>query len=220
MGTAATTPCGGGPDRDDIDGGTGDDVISGGKGDDLLNGDCAALNTPGPSDDRILDCEGADALFGGPGFDDLHDHNLTDGGADFDACSTDAEQTECETHRGFRGSGQSKETAEEWREVVTEVFTEWEITEEIEHGLQIIACESVGDPFQITRPTFVTGIFQHHPRFWEQRTGWAGIPGASIFDPHAQATVAAWLVTNDTDGNPWRPHFDCARVLTELGIWE
>jgi Ca2+-binding RTX toxin-like protein len=210
----------GGKHRDDIDGGTGDDLVAGDRGDDLLNGDCASLNDPGPGDNRILDCEGTDSLFGGPGYDDLHDHHFTDGGPDFDACSTDAEQVDCETYRGSRGSGRDKETAEEWREVVTEVFTEWGLTDEIEHALQIIACESVGDPFQITRPTFVTGIFQHHPRYWDVRTERAGIPGASIFDPRAQATIAALLVTEDRDGNPWVPHFHCAVVLEGFGIWE
>lgn len=210
----------GGKDRDDIDGGTGDDVVAGNKGDDLLNGDCTSLNEPGPGDDQILDCEGTDSLFGGPGYDDLHDHHFTDGGADFDACSTDAERVGCETHRGSRGPGRDKETAEEWRQVVTEVFTDWELAGEIEHALQVIACESVADPFQITRPTFVTGIFQHHPRYWDVRTERAGIPGASIFDPRAQATIAALLVTEDRDGNPWVPHFHCAVVLEGFGIWE
>lgn len=210
----------GGRDRDDIDGGTGDDVVSGGKGDDLLNGDCVDLRQPGPSDDRILDCEGTDVLYGGPGFDDLHDHHFTDGGEDFDACSLDAERPGCETYRGSRGSGQDKATAEEWRAVVTEVFTEWGLSDQIEHALQIIACESVGDPFQITRPTFVTGLFQHHPAYWERRAEWAGVPGASIFDPYAQASVAAWLVSNDTQGNRWVPHFHCATLLSQLGIWE
>ena len=72
----------------------------------------------------------------------------------------------------------------------------------------------------VTRPTFVTGIFQHHPLYWEARTARAGISGASIFDPYAQATVAALLVTEDKNGNRWIPHFHCATILEGLGIWE
>ena len=209
----------GGADRDDIEGGGGDDVIRAGPGDDIVHGDCR--DKAGAA---AAECAGRDLVYGGIGFDDLHDHarvfadDRVDGGPDFDACHPEsALRVRCETYRGFRGSGQAKSTAAEWRPIVTEIFTDWGISEEIEHAMQIIACESLGDPFVVTPPTYVAGIFQHHPDFWTERTAKAGIPGRSIFDPEAQAIVAAWLVR---DGGGWS-HWHCLLVLRdELGIWE
>ena len=92
--------------------------------------------------------------------------------------------------------------------------------------------ESLGDPF-ITTPSspdgaYVTGLFQHKDIYWVSRAASAGIAGASIFDPLANARVAAWLVArslaqNADDPDVERPgwtHWVCDEGLAERGLWE
>lgn len=42
---------------------------------------------------------------------------------------------------------------------------------------------------------FYKGTFQHHPGYWPARAAAAGYPGASIYDPEANAMVSAHLWT-------------------------
>jgi hypothetical protein len=102
---------------------------------------------------------------------------------------------------------------------VTEVFTEWGLADEVERALAVMACESLGDPFIVNASSGVTGLFQHRPVYWEDRTTKAGIPGANILDPWANTWVAAYLVRRSTDdphpNGPWG-HFYCGHVL---GYW-
>jgi peptidoglycan hydrolase-like protein with peptidoglycan-binding domain len=146
------------------------------------------------------------------------------GGAGFDTCDSPDEGTDCESHRGLRSGGPfSSAAAEEWRPLITEVFTEWGLEGEVDRAVAVAACESSGDPF-ITTPSTpggaeVIGLFQHKSIYWPDRAEWAGVPGASPFDPRSNVVVAAWLVdrslrNGDAEGG-WS-HFDCGRIL---GFW-
>ena len=159
-----------------------------------------------------------DSLMGGPGFD---------------TCNSPDAGTGCESTRGLRaGAPWNSSAAAEWRSVVTQAFEERGLEAEIQHALAIVACESLGDPF-ITTPsspdgTFVVGLFQHKDIYWASRAESAGIPGASIFDPLANARVAAWMVArsiaqNSGDPDVERPgwtHWVCDEGLAERGLWE
>lgn len=160
------------------------------------------------------------------------DDSLT-GGPGFDTCNSPDTGKGCESRRGVRaGSPWNPSAAEEWRAVITQAFTERGLEGEIEHAVAIVACESLGDPF-ITTPSspegaFVVGLFQHKDAYWARRAESAGIPGASIFDPLANARVAAWMVVgslaqNAGDPDVERPgwtHWVCDEGLAERGLWE
>ena len=54
--------------------------------------------------------------------------------------------------------------------------------------------------FAVNKSSRAAGWFQHLPKFWEERTEAAGIPGASIADPVAQLKVAAYLLYETPQG--------------------
>ena len=159
------------------------------------------------------------ALFG-----DLGDRKVLQGGTGFDTCNGATRRIGCESHRGLRpGAPRNPAAAEEWRTLVTEVFTEWDLKAEIDRALAIVACESLADPM-ITTPAggsgyFWIGLFQHTDRYWDARAVRAGIGKASPYDPRANAVVAALLVRESIDGGhsrgPWG-HFGCGKIL---GYW-
>jgi hypothetical protein len=246
----------GGEGDDYLWGDEGADELVGGGGDDLLQG--------GPDADSLLGGQGHDELWGAecqvsspitcqtapsgrpPAGGVVDPGDLLDGGSRFDSCNG-GQLTSCETYRGSRGSGRDKETAEPWRPVITRAFRERaalladtrpEVADallgEVEHALQIVACESLGDPYQTTpsgpAPTTVDGLFQHKSTSWEDRAAAAGFPGASVFNPLANSRVAAWMVAHDIawyldhpDSNVERPawtDWHCDEVLVRLGLWE
>jgi hypothetical protein len=154
------------------------------------------------------DTGAGDVLEGGVGFDTCNDPNGGDG---------------CESVRGIRaGAPWSAGAADEWRPLVNEVFSAWDLEEEIERAVAVVACESLGDPF-VTTPSRngseVIGLFQHSSTYWDDRAADAGIPGGSPLAPRDNVTVAAWLVRRSIDlgdaNGPWH-HFDCGRLL---GFW-
>ena len=49
-----------------------------------------------------------------------------------------------------------------------------------------------------------TGIFQYLPDTWREFSARAGLPGASIWDPEAQAHVTAWAFANGLSS-----HWEC-----------
>jgi Ca2+-binding RTX toxin-like protein len=156
------------------------------------------------------------ALFG-----DVGDRKVLKGGHHFDTCNGANRKRGCESHRGLRpGAPWNSEAAEEWRPLIADVFTEWGLEDEIDHAVAVVACESLADPM-ITTPTgsghYWIGLFQHTDRYWDARTGRAGIDGASPYDPRSNATVAALLVAESEDSSrgPWA-HFGCGKLL---GFW-
>lgn len=155
------------------------------------------------------------------------------GGAGFDTCNAPDTGTGCESRRGLRArSPWNAAAVEEWRPLITEVFTEQGIEGEIDHALAIVACESLGDPFistpSIPAGAYVVGLFQHKDIYWARRAASAGLPGASPLDPWANAQVAAWLVADSIarygdDPNVARPgwvHWACDEALVARGLWE
>jgi hypothetical protein len=55
------------------------------------------------------------------------------------------------------------------------------------------------------RRSGASGLFQHMPRYWADRSAKAGWPNAWIFDGEANIAVAAWLWGQTGD---WR-HWSC-----------
>jgi len=252
----------GGPGNDSLQGGTGDDYLFGDEGDDLLQGrGHHDLLYGGSGVDRLRGNSGADELWGGECDEvDWNDHfcravpsgrvtneapaeagDLLFGDANFDSCNCGeepgCEQTDCETERGWRpGAPWNEEAAEEWRPYIEAAFTAFGVEDEIEHAMQIVSCESLADPFQVTPPfapphftnMAVAGLFQHRIAYWDSRSAAAGVGGLPPYRPDANAYVAAWLVRDsiDKDLHPWyhwgaNGYFDgCYDALVEHGVWE
>jgi hypothetical protein len=93
---------------------------------------------------------------------------------------------------------------EEWRLLVSAYFA----TSDVDLALRVISCESGGDPNAQNPRSGAAGLFQHIPRYWDARTAAIGLPGASIFDPVANVSAAAWLVYTEGWG-PWAPSKGC-----------
>lgn len=93
--------------------------------------------------------------------------------------------------------------AEGWRGLVEEHFAPGDV----DRALRIMACESNGDPDARNRSSGASGLFQHMPRYWSERSAGAGFAGESIFDPVANVAVAAWMVY-DYAGGGWQ-HWVC-----------
>jgi Ca2+-binding RTX toxin-like protein len=248
----------GGAGDDLLQGGPGADDLQGRGGfDELWGSECYEIHPPFPHFCR------ATPSGRPPAGGDADPGDALDGGPAFDACNRGAAEAACETIRWWRPDAPwDKSAAEEWRSYVVQAFEEraayilehpedypgppdggpgyevlaQDVLDEIEHAMQIVACESLGDPFQVTpfyaQGTTVNGLFQHSMRYWQSRSSAAGIPGASPFDPLANARVAAWLVADSIqrwwDGAPGgnlRPawyHWACdeAIVRRDPSLWE
>jgi len=129
---------------------------------------------------------------------------------------------------GWNGS----DGAEQWRGLVTTVFTQWGLHEEvcgtganadkcigsqIENALTIMTCESRGQPNVVNYRSGTTGLFQHRPSFWDARTArvrdhFAGFAvNATAYNPDHNIMVAAllvWesreaLIGNSSRSGPW-----------------
>lgn len=79
--------------------------------------------------------------------------------------------------------------AERWRSLVARYFPWWEVDD----ALRVMRCESGYDPNARNKYSGASGLFQHMPRYWADRSSRAGWGGYSIFDPEANVAVAAWL---------------------------
>lgn len=79
-------------------------------------------------------------------------------------------------------------SVESWR-----VLVESHFGPETDTALCILWHESRGDPGAVNPSSGASGLFQHLPRYWSERSAKAGVAGADIFDPTANVIVAAWL---------------------------
>lgn len=95
--------------------------------------------------------------------------------------------------------------AARWESTVRKYFAE----QDVERALSVVFCESSGNPDAKNISSTATGLFQHLPKFWSERSDRAGFPGADIRDPDANAAVAAWLVYNDGGWRHWYPSAGC-----------
>jgi hypothetical protein len=91
-------------------------------------------------------------------------------------------------------------SAEEWRPLVAEFFE----AADVDRALDVMQCESRGDPAAKNPRSTASGLFQHLASHWDGprdgRAAEAGWAGADVFDPVANIAVAAWLVY---DGGGW-----------------
>lgn len=90
----------------------------------------------------------------------------------------------------------------EVRALVTTYFR----PEDVERAIQVAYCESNFNASAVNPRTGASGLFQHMPRYWNERSTLAGWAGASLFDPQASTAVAAWLLYDPSGG--WH-HWDC-----------
>jgi hypothetical protein len=93
---------------------------------------------------------------------------------------------------------------EEWRALVSSYFA----VSDVDKALRVIACESGGDPNAQNPRSGAAGLFQHIPRYWADRSAMVGLPGASIFDPVANVSAAAYLVYT-VGWSPWAASAHC-----------
>lgn len=78
---------------------------------------------------------------------------------------------------------------EAWRTLVTEFFP----ADVVDQALEVMWCESRGDPGAVHAESGASGLFQHLPEFWAERSLGAGLEGSDIADPEANIAVAGWL---------------------------
>ncbi|MBN2113269.1 MAG: hypothetical protein JW785_03985 [Acidimicrobiia bacterium] len=244
-----------GDDGDDtLIGGAGDDLLQGGPGvdnlqgrggfDELWGGECGDL--AGAVHCRLVPS-------GRPEGDPEADPgDVFNGGPAIDACNTDenrpmASLPGCEEYRGEHGLPSVKATSQEWWDEIVLAFEERAVLliaednvpladalmREVEHAKQIASCESLGDIFEMNPFGGATadGLFQHRSTYWAERAVDAGYPEASVFDPLANARVAAWLVAGSIeiysdDPDIERPawvHWSCDEYLIDNydpPVWE
>ena len=87
--------------------------------------------------------------------------------------------------------------------------------EDRQWALRVAFCESTGFPEDITsdavnRSSGAAGWFQHLPKFWEERSTKAGIPGGDIMDPENNVYIASWLLYETSQGTShWYPSEHC-----------
>ncbi|MEE8491773.1 MAG: transglycosylase SLT domain-containing protein [Acidimicrobiia bacterium] len=81
--------------------------------------------------------------------------------------------------------------------------------EDVERAVLIVWCESRYDASAVNPSSGASGLFQHIPRFWSERSQKAGWAGADIFDPEANTAVAAWLRYSSGDWKHWYPSAGC-----------
>ena len=95
-----------------------------------------------------------------------------------------------------------------WRTLVERYFpdgTSWA-------ALQVIACESGGNPFAVNEESGATGLFQFLEGTWVLAAAGAGYAGAQRTDAEASVAAAAWLVArSDSLSHPRGPwgHWQC-----------
>jgi soluble lytic murein transglycosylase-like protein len=66
--------------------------------------------------------------------------------------------------------------------------------------LRIAYCESRYDPLAYNGVLGASGLFQIIPGTWRANSAPAGYGGASVFDPVANANVAAWMISRGGAG--------------------
>jgi hypothetical protein len=96
---------------------------------------------------------------------------------------------------------------EEWRPLVEASFP----ADRVEEALEVMKCESNGDPLAVNPRTNASGLFQFIPSTWNWASPLAGWGSTSVFDPEANVDTAAWLVQESIDAgdHPWAHWSPC-----------
>jgi hypothetical protein len=76
---------------------------------------------------------------------------------------------------------------------------------DVNRAVRIAWCESRFDPGAVDLRTGGVGLFNHLPRYWDERATNAGFPGVEATDAQASTAAAAWEVYN---GGGWEI-FNC-----------
>lgn len=79
---------------------------------------------------------------------------------------------------------------EQWRKLVEKYFKYQHVT----WALNIIKCESGGNPNAYNSSSGASGLFQHLKQYWPARATAAGFPGASPFNAEANIAASAYLL--------------------------
>ncbi len=94
-------------------------------------------------------------------------------------------------------------TETEVRAIISKYFQ----TADVNRAIRIAWCESSFNPAAVNPASGASGLFQHLPEYWAERSTGAERPGGSIFDPDTNAAVAAWMLYSLPGG--WS-HWDCS----------
>lgn len=86
-----------------------------------------------------------------------------------------------------RAGGQG---TERWRPIVEHYFP----AERVEQALEVMWCESRGNPNSTHPVSGASGLFQFMEGTWQWAAPQAGYGGATRFDPEANIAAAAWLL--------------------------
>ncbi len=99
---------------------------------------------------------------------------------------------------------------EQWRDLTEAYFP----AKRVDEALQIMGCESGGDPNAYNPYSGAAGLYQFLPSTWASTAPKAGFAGASPFDPEANIAAAAWLgnLYEDLGLYFWQP-WSCRHVL-------
>lgn len=89
-----------------------------------------------------------------------------------------------------RNTGSLKRGVEAWRPIVVAHFPD----RLVEEALQVMQCESGGDPEAVNPYSGASGLFQFLPSTWAVASVRAGVGDRSVFDGEANIIAAAWLV--------------------------
>ena len=65
---------------------------------------------------------------------------------------------------------------------------------DVNQAVRVAWCESRFDPDSVNLRTGGVGLFQHLPKYWDERAEAAGFAGADPTDPEASVAAAAWAV--------------------------
>lgn len=87
-----------------------------------------------------------------------------------------------------------------WKPLIEKHFREelwWE-------ALQVLDCESRGNPNALHPASGASGLFQFLAGTWVLASTLSGNPGASPFDPEANVAAAAWLLEHSERVDHWR----------------
>ena len=87
-----------------------------------------------------------------------------------------------------------------WKDVVERYFR----PELVWEALQVMDCESRGNPDAMHPGSGASGLFQFLDGTWILASTLSGNAGASPFDPEANVAAAAWLVEHSERVDHWR----------------
>ena len=94
-------------------------------------------------------------------------------------------------------------TETEVRAIISKYFQ----AADVNRAIRIAWCQSSFNPASVNPASGASGLFQHLPEHWAERSIAAERPGGSIFDADTSAAVAAWMLYSLPGG--WS-HWDCS----------